>query len=168
MAGRSKSARVILENVYSFVGDGDDIFFVDQNGFFARLSRDTGTIATIGRPGFLLDGRPLRFIIGTRSLALIDPSGGLFLYEKDAGALTAVASEILDASFDSKELANVAEIRQIDQPASRVWAVDGKGVMMALTDDSVHESQDVAFFVNSEQAAKSIVEPLFGNWKEKK
>ncbi len=103
LAGRGKSARVILENVHSFAGDGDDIFFVDQNGFFARLSRDTGTIATIGRPGFVLDDGPLRFIIGAQRIALIDPSGGLFLYDKDAGTLTAVASEILDASFDGKE-----------------------------------------------------------------
>lgn len=69
---------------------------------------------------------------------------------------------------EAGELAKIAEVRQGDS-TGRVWAVDGRSVMMALTDDSVHESQDVAFYLNSEQAAKSIVEPVFAqNWKEKK
>ncbi len=72
------------------------------------------------------------------------------------------------AAVDAGELAKVADVRQGDAATSRVWSVDGKGVMMALTDDSVHESQDVAFFLNSEHAARSIVDPVFGNWKDKK
>jgi len=102
-AGAGRTARVILENVHSFTADGTDIFFVDKNGFLARMASDSGVIATIGRPGFVLDGGPMRFIAGQRYLVIIDPSGGLFLYEKGAGILTAAASEVTDVSFDDAE-----------------------------------------------------------------
>lgn len=103
VTGRGRTARVILENVHSFAADGADIFFVDKNGFLASLSRDSNAIATIGRPGFLLDERPLRFITGQRYLAIIDPSGGLFLYEKGTGTLTPAASEVTNISFNGTE-----------------------------------------------------------------
>lgn len=123
LAGAGKTARAILENVHSFAADGTNIFFVDKNGFFARLSTETGVIATIGRPGFLLDGGHLRFVTGRHYLGIIDPSGGLFLYEKDTGVLTPAASDIADASFDSAEgklllrrQRSIAVLRLADNP----------------------------------------------------
>lgn len=112
LAGRGKSARVILENVHSFAEDGDDIFFVDQNGFFARLSRDTAAIATIGRPGFYMEGRRVRFVSGRQYIALIDASGGLFLYEKSTGTLTPAASDVQNAAFDGTESKLLLQRRQ--------------------------------------------------------
>ncbi|MDO8584470.1 MAG: hypothetical protein Q7R83_04820, partial [bacterium] len=103
LAGADRTARVILENVHSFAPDGTDVFFVDKNGFFARMARASGAITTVGRPGFVLDGGPMRFIRGQRHLAILDPSGGLFIYEKDAGMLIPAASDIADVSFDSAE-----------------------------------------------------------------
>ncbi|MFY9462676.1 MAG: hypothetical protein WAP52_00635, partial [Candidatus Sungiibacteriota bacterium] len=104
IAGRGLNSRVILENVYSYAPIDDTIFFVDKNGFFARYDID-GKITSIARPGFFLTSAPLRFIAGPKQkfLAIIDPSGGLFLFDIAAETLSPIAGNIKNISFDSDE-----------------------------------------------------------------
>lgn len=103
LAGRGRDGKVIIENVHSYVLAGTTIFFVDKNGFFARYDIAATQIISIGRPGFFLTGTHLRFIAGQAYLAIIDPSGGLFLFDENAGTLAAIAGNIKNVAFDSTE-----------------------------------------------------------------
>ncbi|MBI2675628.1 MAG: TrmB family transcriptional regulator [Candidatus Aenigmarchaeota archaeon] len=59
-------------------------------------------------------------------------------------------------------LSQVAELRHLPFPSGRIFLIDDKHVLFALTDDKdVHETQDVAFWANSNHAAKDIIKPYF-------
>jgi len=58
-----------------------------------------------------------------------------------------------------KNFSQIAEVKKIKKPAGRIYVVDNQHVILSLTDDSVHESQDVAFWANSPHAAKDIIQP---------
>lgn len=63
----------------------------------------------------------------------------------------------------------IAEIRNINSPLGRVFTIDSENILMALTDDKTHETQDIAFWASSSHVADSIIEPLFNNlWKSGK
>jgi hypothetical protein len=102
-AGRG--ARVILENVhsYAYAPEAGAVFFVDKNGFFAQYETASGKITSIGRPGFFLTDERLRFVAGGKFVAIIDPSGGLFLYDESTGTIDPVTGGVSDAAFDSEE-----------------------------------------------------------------
>ncbi len=121
IAGRGRDSKVIIKNVHSYILAGTTIFFVDKNGFLARYDSATKEIISIGRPGFFLTSVPLRFIAGQAYLAIIDPSGGLFLFDENAGTLAAIAGNIKDVAFDSAEekMLLVAE-----QSVSILWLDD--------------------------------------------
>jgi len=56
----------------------------------------------------------------------------------------------------------IAELKHIDNPTGRFYIVDDKHVVFALTDDKkVHETQDVAFWAQSDHAAKDLIKPYF-------
>lgn len=95
--------RLIAENVHSFGETPDAVFFIEQNGFLARYDAATREITTIDRPGFFLDRGPARFVDGGNFLAVIDSSGGLFLYDRAAGTVRPAASGAKDAVFDADE-----------------------------------------------------------------
>ena len=105
MAGRGSDSRVLIKNVHSYARApaGDAIFFVDKNGFFARYDGAAKEIMTIARPGFFLTGGSLRFIAGQKFVAVIDPSGGLFLFDQSAEILSPVAGSVRDVAFDGQE-----------------------------------------------------------------
>ncbi|MBI4163555.1 MAG: TrmB family transcriptional regulator [Candidatus Aenigmarchaeota archaeon] len=61
------------------------------------------------------------------------------------------------------ELKQVAELKHLESPLGRVATVDNDNVMLSLTDDSkIHETQDVAFWANSQHLVKDVMAPLFG------
>ena len=69
----------------------------------------------------------------------------------------------------AKALSEIADVRNIKSPLGRVIAADGKHLLMALTDDKVHESQDLALWANSSHAVHSMAAPLFNQvWKDSK
>lgn len=103
VAGRGAQAKKIAENVHSFAAAGDAVYFVGQSGFLARYGSASGELATIGRPGFFLDSKSLRFIPGAGVLAIIDSSGGLFLYEEASGTVAPITSGVKEISFDGEE-----------------------------------------------------------------
>lgn len=67
-----------------------------------------------------------------------------------------------------KAFSQIAEMKENKKPLNRVYTVDDKHVMFALTDDKkVHHTQDVAFWAQSQHAVKSFAEPFFNNaWAE--
>jgi len=120
-AGRGRDSKIIIENVHSYTLANNIIFFVDKNGFFAHYNIATKEIMSIGRPGFFLTSAPLLFIAGQRFVAIIDPSGGLFLFDKDAGTLSPVTGNVKNVSFDgSEEKMLLARERSI----SILWLTD--------------------------------------------
>lgn len=121
VAGKGKNARVIIENMHSFSQTDDAIFFVDKNGFLARYDEPGGGIMTIGRPGFFLNETPLRFITGKQYLAIIDPSGGLFLFDENASTLLPVTGGAKHVSFDGTEKKMLV---QKEQTVAVVWLAD--------------------------------------------
>jgi hypothetical protein len=56
-----------------------------------------------------------------------------------------------------------AEIRKITKPdlMGRFAVVDGSHVVMALTDEDVHPTQDLAFWTHSEHVAADVLQPIF-------
>jgi sugar-specific transcriptional regulator TrmB len=56
----------------------------------------------------------------------------------------------------------IAEVKNMEKCLGRFYVVDGKYLLMALTDDSkTHETQDVMFWADSQHAVESIVGNLF-------
>ena len=56
-----------------------------------------------------------------------------------------------------------AEIKKITKPeiSGRFCVVDGSHVVMALTDEDVHPTQDLAFWTHSEHVAGDVLQPIF-------
>ncbi len=67
-----------------------------------------------------------------------------------------------------KAFSQIGEIKNIKKPLNRVYTIDDKHFLFALTDDrKVHHTQDIAFWAQSSHAIKSFVEPFFNNaWSE--
>ncbi len=66
------------------------------------------------------------------------------------------------------ELRQVAELKHLDAPSGRMVTVDNDQVVLALTDDSkTHQTQDVAFWANSQHLVKDVMAPLFGQFGKK-
>lgn len=65
-----------------------------------------------------------------------------------------------------KSLSGIAELKNIDKNLGRFYLVDGKHIMMALTDDiDTHETQDIMFWADSPHAVRTIMGNLFdGEW----
>ncbi len=64
-----------------------------------------------------------------------------------------------------KAFGGIAEVRNLDQKEipmeGRFTVVDGKELVLSLTDSKVHSTQDMAFWSKSEHAAGNVMEPLF-------
>jgi sugar-specific transcriptional regulator TrmB len=61
-----------------------------------------------------------------------------------------------------KAFSEIAEMRNVKKPLNRIFTIDEKHFVFALTDDKkVHQTQDVAFWAHSRHAIKSFVEPFF-------
>jgi len=66
----------------------------------------------------------------------------------------------------AKQFSEIADVKDVKDPQGRMTVVDGKQMFMSLTEDSVHESQDMALWANSKHAVDSIAAPLFSQvWK---
>lgn len=76
---------MLAENVEAFVNKDDGtIFFIDKNGFLARIPPETTSITTLGRPGFFMDQPRIRFVASPGpETFILDSSGGIFLVDRD-------------------------------------------------------------------------------------
>lgn len=65
-----------------------------------------------------------------------------------------------------KAFGEIADVKSVRSPVGRVAVVDGQHLLLSLTDDQVHESQDLALWARSEHAVQSLATPLFSQfWK---
>jgi len=67
-----------------------------------------------------------------------------------------------EASQTASKFKGVAEIRKVSKPISGRFAViDNNHVVLALTDDQVHPTQDLSLWTQSEHVASNVIQPLF-------
>lgn len=97
------STKIIAGNIYAFSVIEDTIFFIDKNGFLARLALPDGTVETVARPGFFLkEDAGVKF---SRSplgdLAILDESGGFFLLDP-SGTVIHLGGGVGKISFDGQ------------------------------------------------------------------
>lgn len=88
----------------------------------------------------------------------------------DKGVKIRIATPFNKESAETaKALKTIAEVRKLDNlqhikssVGGRFCIVDGKHVVLALTDDNeVHPTQDISFWAQSEHVAADILEPMF-------
>lgn len=69
----------------------------------------------------------------------------------------------------TKAFSDIAELKNLNSPRGRIAVIDGEHLLLSLTDDKVHESQDLALWAHSEHAVQSMAAPLFSQfWKSEK
>jgi len=84
------------------------------------------------------------------------------------GVSIRIAAPIKNAVM-SKSLSEIASVRNIDKAKGRLLTIDGEGMLIGLTGDDVHETQDVAFWATSTYAVKNSVTNFFDSiWKSGK
>lgn len=99
---KENGSTTIATSVNSFSVFGNTLFWVNKNGFLARQMNENAEIESLGRPGFYLNKKPIRFIDTPRGeTMLIDSSGGLFLLD-DTRQLMPIDGGVIDVRFDSK------------------------------------------------------------------
>ena len=77
-----------------------------------------------------------------------------------------IAAPLKDMKI-SKAFGDIADTKNLDTPCGPVTVVDGEQMLLALTDDSVHESQDLALWASSTHAVETMAAPLFNQiWKQ--
>lgn len=99
---RVGSSTILMSNVNSFTVINGEIVAVGRNGFLARVDPETGDIRIVGRPGFYLSEKPLRFIPSPRNnkIAIIDPVGGFYMLTEDK--VYPLEGGVKKAVFDAK------------------------------------------------------------------
>lgn len=100
---QNNTVKKIRDNVDSFGIYGKDVFFVDKNGFLAKLNIETNEVKIINRPGFFLSDKPVKINFSpSGDLFMVDSSGGLFFVSlKEENIIHTVAGEVRGAEFDS-------------------------------------------------------------------
>ncbi|MBI3413414.1 MAG: TrmB family transcriptional regulator [Candidatus Aenigmarchaeota archaeon] len=80
---------------------------------------------------------------------------------KDSGISIKIAAHNKADGDAFKALSQVAEVKKLSSPAGRVFIVDNKQSLVALTDDTEHQSQDLAFWTKSEHASAGVLGNYF-------
>lgn len=100
---KALSAKIISPNVKYFGVVGEQVFFVDKNGFLAKADRED-RVETITRPGFYLGDNPFRFVGSpTGDVVVTDSAGGGFLWSNDGtNSIKHLSTGIKRAAFDAE------------------------------------------------------------------
>jgi len=97
-----KKSQVVATNVNSFELFNELVFFINNNGFLARLNLETNETKIMGRPGFYLSSVAVKFVKSPKGeVAIIDPSGGLFLLNA-AEEIKPMEGGVKNVYFDGK------------------------------------------------------------------
>jgi len=86
---------------------------------------------------------------------------------RDNGVNVRVLAPVSDNNRDAfEEISGVAEVRHLhddmgERPEARFHIVDDENVVISLTDDDTHPTQDTAFWSRSEHAARDALGPMF-------
>lgn len=100
--GASATGTPLALNVHSFNVLDNTLWWVDKNGFLARLEEDGQSITTLGRGGFYLDQKPVKISKSpSGETILLDSSGGLFLINEE-GRIAPLEGGVSEVRFDSK------------------------------------------------------------------
>lgn len=92
---------VVAGNIHTFFTAENTLYFIDQNGFFARKSQTAEAIEILGRPGFYLAKGTFAFTASPQGdLSILDPSGGLFFVSTSEPSLRVVSGGVKQARFD--------------------------------------------------------------------
>jgi sugar-specific transcriptional regulator TrmB len=113
----------------------------------------------------------------TKEIRIITTEGGLNeLYSNHYNSLKRITKRgvklrivaPLSDTSPVKAFSEIADMKNIKKPLNRVYTIDDRHMLFALTDDKkVHQTQDVAFWAQSQHAIKSFVEPFFSTaWAE--
>lgn len=113
----------------------------------------------------------------SKEIRIITTEGGLNeLYSNHYNSLKRISKRgvklkilaPLSETAPVKAFSGIAEMKHVKRPLNRVYTIDDKHVVLSLTDDKkVHQTQDVAFWAQSQHAIKSLVEPFFNSvWAE--
>lgn len=111
----STTTSVIAINVHSFSQFEDELFFINENGFLSRKGVSSEIIEVLGRPGFFLESKKSFLFLKSQlgEIALLDPSGGLFIVD-NTNAVKTVTGEVKKISFDSRgEKLLIAKEREV-------------------------------------------------------
>lgn len=95
---------IIASGVNSFVLFDNIIYFVNKNGFLARIDdSSTNSVKIIDHSGFYLNSAPMKFIKGPLGkIAIIDSSGGLYLMDT-SDTIRALDGNVISIDFDPEE-----------------------------------------------------------------
>ncbi len=82
---------------------------------------------------------------------------------KDSGVNIKIAAhhKNSDVAEALKALGQIAEVKKLQNPSGRLFIVDNKQSLVALTQDTEHQSQDLAFWTKSEHASSDILGNYF-------
>jgi len=79
-----------------------------------------------------------------------------------------IAAPIKDGNVAS-ELSQIAMVKSLDEAKGNVFTFDDENMLIGLTGDEVHDTQHVAFWANSEYAAKNHMKNIFDSiWQSSK
>lgn len=123
MLAGTGTTTVITENIHSFDALDETIYFVNKNGFLGSYNSQSGSIETLGRPGFYLAEEPFRFSRSQRGdILIIDSGKGLFLIDAES-PVRPIESGVTSASFDSR---GEKILIQKENELSLIWLVENK------------------------------------------
>ena len=81
---------------------------------------------------------------------------------KDKGVSIRIASHHKNDSAEAlKALADIADVRKLQTPSGKLYIIDNKQSLMSLTDDSEHQTQDLAMWTKSEHASSDVLGNYF-------
>lgn len=107
LQSRSNIPVPIGEELHSFAVSQDRIYSISKNGFFLESNLEGGDTKILGRKGLFLDeSRPAKIIPSPlgNAVALLDSSGGLFVYRPGSDAeLQIISGNVRGVDFNSGE-----------------------------------------------------------------
>ena len=124
MLNNRATATILAKQVNSFADLSGAIFFITEPGFAAKLT-ETGTIETLGRPGFFISPKiRAQFFISPRGeLAILDATGGLFILEEGNNELKPLSGSVKTISFDAE---GEKLILKKEQSIEIIWLQDNE------------------------------------------
>ena len=116
------STLVVASNVELFKEIDGMAYFIDKNGFLARLNQSDFSIQTIGRPGFYLNSKGVEFINSEHgNLFILDSGSGLYMLDSFDAALKTITGGVTSIAFDERY---TKLIIKREQSADVMWLED--------------------------------------------
>lgn len=116
------STHVVASNVEVFKAIDAYAYFIDKNGFLARLNQSDFSIHTIGHPGFYLNSKGVEFIKSERGdLFILDSGSGLYMLDSFDHTLKTITGGVTSIAFDER---HIKLIMKREQSVDVMWLED--------------------------------------------